>query len=438
MKKQITCKHKLTSFLFVLLLILSISLQSFATTSALTSQNEALPLTTASVNDIINMYSNTNSITYSIINTFPLESISGGSSYTLYQLNPYGYAILLDETQSLMEACYAKDSTFPVSVSNKGTIYYGGPGIYCVKSGDNYYNLATNTVLTSSELSGITLSETYVQNTQKQHYMSSTARSSQRASMSYSAGYDYFSSLTDFGLNTNGTCTVIAAQMLLNYYDNFINSGFIATQYDEGNGSSESFHQLLCDYVYGTNPQGGIFIHDASNGITNYLLETGLHYSLESEYSSPNNAVAKIIATLISGKPAIASMSQAYNAPWEHSVLVYSVTFDSANPVPTAVLTMNMGWKNSGSQYLSYVASASWFYECGYLSNNSSIHTMNAWEDVNTLYHTRSCSSCSFTEKGFHCDVWDSVNRRCTLCPRMGTCVFVSQGYSGTPTLNPQ
>ena len=429
MRKQLTHKHKPAFILLALLLVFSILLPTFATTSALNTQYEVDTITTSKICEVINTYSNTNSITYSIINAFPLQSISGGTSYTLYQLSPYGYAILLNETQSLMEACYVRNSVLPVDINSDYTIYYGGPGIYCVKQGNEFYNLANDSVLASAELSEIVQMEDYVQNAQKEYYslnvQTNTTRGNQRSTFTYSAGYDYFSSLNDFGINENGTCTVIAAQMLLSYYDNYVDDDFIAAQYEEGAGSSEAFHQLLCDYAYGSNAQGGIYIHEAASGITNYLHDRHFHYSLESEYSSRDNAISQIIITLGSGKPVIASMGTHLNAPWNHSVLVYSVNFDSTNPIGSAVLTMNLGTKDGSANQRAYVASASWFYECGYLANNTGTHEMGEWIDLNSIYHIRICDDCSFTEKGLHYESWSIPKQRCTVCPRTGSCANI-------------
>lgn len=429
MSKQPIHKHKPSAILLAFLLFLSVSLPIFAASSARYTQYEVDVINTINACDVINTYSNSNSITYSITNSFPLQSISGGTSYTLYELSPYGYAILLNETQSLMEACYVRDSVLPVDIDKEHTIYYGGPGVYCVKQGNAFYNLANNRFIASSDLSDVVQKENYVQNTQKEYLLltakSSTTRGNQRSNFTYSAEYSYFSNLNDFGVNENGTCTIIATQMLLNYYDNYVDDDFIAAQYEEGNGSSEAFHQLLCDYAYGSNAQGPIYIYEAAPGITSYLHDRKFHYSLESENSSQDDAISKMIITLGNGKPVIASMGTHLDAPWDHSVLVYSVTFDSAAPVESAVLTMNLGVKDAGADYRSYVASASWFYECGYLTNNAGVHEMSEWIDQNSIYHIRTCYDCSFVEKGLHYESWNVAKQRCTVCPRRGSCANI-------------
>lgn len=60
-------------------------------------------------------------------------------------------------------------------------------------------------------------------------------------------------------------------------------------------------------------------------------------------------------------------MKKSLGAEWNHSVVVYRAVFDQANPLGTATLQMHCGWKDDTS-HRSFVASISWFYECGYIT----------------------------------------------------------------------
>ncbi|MBO5323083.1 MAG: C39 family peptidase [Oscillospiraceae bacterium] len=384
-----------------------------------------------SINDIINRYS-TNDVLYEVTNQHPLYSFANQAEYTLYELSPYGYAILLNETQSLMEACYAIGSTSPINISTDEVVYYGGPGIYCKYEDGQYYNYATNAYLSESESIAVANKEFNAKSIQLQaiNILTTRAKPGLPTLPNYieaTVGRSYFANLSDYGHNANGTCTVIAAQMLLNYYDNYSNDAFISAQYEQGSGSSEAFHQLLNNYVYGTGEQGGIFIRNAKQGVTDYLIDQGLHYSLESIHTSQTSAINKIITTLRSGHPAIASMGTNCGADWDHSVLIYSVTYEESDPTSTAVFTMNMGWDTSDQQYREYVASASWFYECGYLVNNGYSHSMNSWTEYDNLFHARSCASCDYVEYARHSVNGNDVLNRCIVC-----------GYSGITGITPQ
>lgn len=186
---------------------------------------------------------------------------------------------------------------------------------------------------------------------------------------SHSVAYDYFRFLEKFGENESGTCTVLAAAILLGYYDNYVDEDFVPMQYEDGNGTTEAFHQLLNLYVYGTSPLGGILIRDAVPDINAYLTNQMVLATMVSEYTSQTSAINSMINNLASGAPVIASMGIDYGAAYNHTVLIYSVSYYNGDPTGTAAVTMHMGWHDSDDEgpYKAYVATAGWFYECGYL-----------------------------------------------------------------------
>lgn len=382
--------------------------------------------TSYSTTEIINLYKGNRETIYTVQSTVPLLGLSQDSTYTLYLLNPYGYVILLDETMSFMEGCYSEDIGLDIFSTTQSPIYYGGPGVYCVVEDNNYYNLATNSYLSSEEVDMITTIESQVSSSLAYQFggaspqTASVATATSGTSTTYSVAYDYFSSHTDFGYNVYGTCTVIAAQMLLNYYDNYVNDAFIPTNMESGNGSSHAFHNHLNSYVYGSEEWGGIHIQDAAPGINAYLLDEGLHYGIKTIYLPQETVLSKIVSTLQGGKPIIASMGRNYGAWWNHSVLIYSVTYKTEAPTLDAVYTMNMGWRGFLSRRPEYKASASWFYACGYMEDYSATHTLSSWTESDSCYHTRECLSCDYYEISMHSDAWDSRLNKCLKCGRTG------------------
>ena len=109
-----------------------------------------------------------------------------------------------------------------------------------------------------------------------------------------------------------------------------------------------------------------------------------------------------------------------YGAKWDHSVLIYSVTYTTAMPTLDAVYTMNMGWRGLFTKKPEYKASASWFYACGYMEDYSVTHTLGRWTDADSCYHIRECSDCDYSESSMHADSWDSNRKRCLKCTRTG------------------
>ena len=389
---------------------------------------------TANLTEVINAYSN-KEIVYSISAQKSLKSLSSGEyEYTLYALSPYGYAILYDATGNLLEACYAEGAEAPIDVTSSVVYYYGGPFVYCTYEDGIFTNSYDGEVLTEdilSEASSVEASVKAVQNTVSARSASNRASTiSTRSLTTYSVQPSYFANLTrHFGINENGTCTVLAASILFGYYDNYVNDNFVASEYENGVGTTRFFHELLNDYVYGFSEEGGIFITDALDGLNNYLYTRDVCAHMNSERASQSDAISQIIISLQQGDPVIASMGTTYDADWDHTVVIYSASFYQSDPIGTACFTMHMGWHNSSEveSETEFVASASWFYECGYLdvyeghnygpyvytsshrkktcSNCDHIvtesHTYGEWTRT-PIRHSRTCSVCGYTQLGVH------------------------------------
>ena len=164
-----------------------------------------------------------------------LKDFNGDYAYTLYELQPFGYAILLNSTNGLLEACYSKGAYIPFDMSKNAQYYYGGPGTYCMLEEKSFVNLYDGSLLSSDVLRQLSDLQNIVQDYEikkaasqlhdvKDNSQEKAAATSTISSYVYQS---YFSSLVDYGLNLNGTCTVIAAQMLLGYYDYYINDYFL-------------------------------------------------------------------------------------------------------------------------------------------------------------------------------------------------------------------
>lgn len=405
-------------------LILSCVL-AFSSLFALSVTADAMD--TANLTEIINAYSNKD-IVYSISAQKPLKSLSScKNEYTLYALSPYGYAILYDATGNLMEACYAEGAEAPIEVSSSEVYYYGGPFVYCTYADGVFTNTYDGEVLTAevlSEASSVEASVKSVQSASLSRSVSNRASTvSTRSLTTYSVQPSYFSNLTtQFGENLNGTCTVVAAAILFGYYDNYVNDNFVATLYEDGVGTTEEFHQLLNDYVYGASSQEGIYIHDALPGLNSYLNTRNVCAVMNSEYSSKTAAINQIISSLQQGHPVIASMATLYGADWDHTVVIYSTNFDSSDPVGTACFQMHLGWYDDGvgRSETEFVASASWFYECGYINVFDS-HNYSPYTSISTSSHQSVCSNCNHRITAFHeMTPWNRTSkhhsRSCTVC----------------------
>lgn len=244
-----------------------------------------------------------------------------------------------------------------------------------------------------------------------------------------SVGASYFSQLNDHGTNRNGTCTVLAAAMLLGYYDHNICDQYIADQYvtqassTSSAGTTEAFHQLLCDYVYGDNAQGAIFISEALTGLNAYLDSRSLPVSfISNSVHNVRTTQNKIVSLIEHDHPAIASYFELYGATANHTMVVYgykyteyndgNISIDAINNnssnstdainYDTLMFRVHCGW-GSGNNDVYY--SSSWYSQYGYITDCSESgthyqvfekHTINNYHSGNYHYYQRKhvCCSC--------------------------------------------
>lgn len=351
--------NRVISLFLVLVLVMSFPICNSAAALRYTDLEEIVAT--------INRYSFSSDNEYTIVDSIPMRSfVDNLEQYTLYILAPYGYAILYNETNGFMEGCY-KQNTFVEQLESQTTYYYGGPGNYYVYDGELYHSLITGDILELAEIQFIANSEENVHANEAAQFDAATVSPYGFIDNDREVVVEesYFSTLVEHGYNENGTCTVLAAAILLGYYDEFVDDNYVATRFRDGKGTHESFHQHLNDYVY-TGAQEGIYIREALTGINSYLADTGINERMYSIYSSQGRAVNKVISMLESERPVIASMGTAYGATWDHTVVVYGAVYNTTTgAMPSAVFQVHMGW---GQGHTSEVVNANWFYECGYIA----------------------------------------------------------------------
>lgn len=348
----------------LLSIVLFISQKNIVQADVDYSQDEKIEV----IETIINQNSFDDNNTYKIVDSYLLRSfVNDEELYTLYILKPYGYAIIYNETNSFMEGCYDKDAELVSLIQNGGICYYGGPGNYYVYESSKHTNLLTDVVIVEEDIQKIQQVETAVHNREKEKsaVLQSASGMARGTSITHVIEEAYFTGLEEYGTNVNGTCTVLATCILFGYYDEFINDSYVWDQHRYGDGTNEAFHQYLCNKVYGSSAQGGIFIRDALSGFNAYLAEHGRSERVYSEYSSQSAAAKKVMNRLLAGKPVVASMATVYGASYNHTVVVFGMIYDNATGLSTGTATFRVqtGWH--GTRIMS--ASSSWFYECGYI-----------------------------------------------------------------------
>lgn len=346
---------------------------------------------------LVNAYADTD-VTFSISNAKSLKNTKGDIAYTLVALSPYGYAIFNNSNMILVEACFENDSKVPICMDDELELFYVGPTTFAVKEAGKYVSIENNIVISDQSILYASAFENKICSAENYslYYGSESQIQASGSPIFYSksVGGNYFPNLNDFGKNSNNTCTVLAASILLGYYDYKIHDSYIDSKYTtsasstSSAGTTEGFHQLLCNYVYGEGEQGGIFISKAASGINSYLRSRSLPVSIE--YNSTHSVRTtqnKVISQIEKGRPLIASFSKAYGGDANHSVVVYgysytspgSIEFNSINPqannvnYDTLMFRVHYGWHDQ-SRY-SLLLSSSWFYQCGYITDCSETGT---------------------------------------------------------------
>ncbi len=372
------------------MLVLVIVSLVFIVPGSMMSIDEEEVILNVDAQSVINRHNPDDDVNYTIVSQRALVDFDG-AEYTYYKLAPSGYVILFDETNSLMEGCYDYE-LYPVAKYSSEVLYYGGPGVLCAQEDNQFVNIINGSICDASAVYEIKNVQASVKNESIQALKnknlqigiqnSSIPTSLQNeTTVEYSAGEEYFSELTDFGSNRKGTCTVLAAAILLGYYeevegDEF--NGYAGTNHVTSNGgTTELFHQYLNNYVYGFEPQGGIFMADASIGFNHYLADQGLSKSFE-VFSTKSIAIQKVEETLSGGSPIAVSIGTNHGASMNHSLIAYKIEYDSLG---SATLTCHVGWHYPNpdlgvNDVCRFTFPITWVYNSMRIGNSTTVHNL--------------------------------------------------------------
>lgn len=366
---------------------------------------------------VINYYSNSDTI-FTIDDSRQLKSFSTDEDqYTLYSLKPYGYAILFNDNNSLMEACYQEGDTSPITFSDSLTYYYAGPMSYFLRDGDNFVDITNKHILTEDDISVIQAAEGRVVALERANAVTSADLRS--STVNYNVNQSYFQNLLNFGNNANGTCTVIAISILLRYYDYFINDNYVSTIYQNGTGTTEGFHQHLNSFIFDPGETAhALKIRDVGPNINEYLGTRGVNTFFDSDFaafSNTNRIVDAIISILAANKPVVASMSTYHGGTWDHTVVVYGVTYNSSDKYGTAAYHIHTGWPGSPEFPRLATVSASWFYEYGSLECAYANHQYTNYAQYTHSHHLVMCD-CAAQYTQAHSFIQTALGNKCTKC----------------------
>lgn len=200
-----------------------------------------------------------------------LYNFDQSSDYVYVEFKNTGYAVFLKETMELLEFSPTGKLCYPEIMSFK---YYGGPGSYYYKRNNYFVDAMTNEQFYVSETKAyayasdiretlkynynmrkekqnIQFDYSFAQNDMSQSQQGKTESLENCASVNSSPPYDrnnlihmdmgtfipnyrYFLSDPMFGVNSTGTCSAVATQLLLSYHNYYSDRRIIADKYLNG------------------------------------------------------------------------------------------------------------------------------------------------------------------------------------------------------------
>lgn len=377
-----------------------------------------------------------------------LKSPDDSDDFVIVEFKQRGYAVFYKETMELLEYCPDEKSPY-----NKGAkkSYYTGPGGYYTKETDGYRHTLSNELTVIEDPASVsqavrdlfdspedlqtTNSESIesVENIERNDevhtgtVLNGTIDSGSPEILPDTNG-TYIKNAWYFMNNPrhytgddaendntpkskNGTCTVIASQLLLGYHNYFSDRRIIPTIDPDGSktefisdsfgalhlkedrnalGTQDKFYEKLAKHIV-NNPIGQS-LGDAKSGITDYLksstpidcysnIHLNVQLSLLSDSLRPH-----IVEEINNNRPLLIGMNGMKVDSW-HVVVCYGYR----NYQNSFGYIVHYGW---GSQYTHAWTNASWYIHCLTMAtSHRHSHQFNGG-----AYHEMKCTICGQTE----------------------------------------
>lgn len=279
---------------------------------------------------------------YHITTSIPINSFTSGKSYILYSFAPNGYAIY-DEVSGVVEEMML-DTKNPYSDVKGEKLLYGGPMNYIAEINGKLISISDNKELREEDVKVVTdMEQATVKNRAEMRAIPTTVNIRNMSSSSY-----FTSQLGDrFGNNTSGTCTHIACAIMLGFYNYYVNTQFVPTAYENGCGTTESFHVLLQSYL-GSGPSG---LANAANGLDSYF--SSIYFTSPQVYydiGNHNTVFTRVYNNVYNNRPTVVAMFKSYNpdCTMNHSVVAYGYREElHGQELTSAAYFVHNGWHST-------------------------------------------------------------------------------------------
>lgn len=336
-------KHKgfrlLALMMAFLLLFSSMHLGASAaeTYQNLRSENEAITYVEDYANDVSGGKEK-----YHVATSISINSFTPGKSYILYSFVPNGYAIY-DEVSGVVEEMMLGTQNPYADVKGE-KLLYGGPMNYIVEVNGKLMSISDNKELQEEDIKVVTdMEQATVKNRAEMRAIPTTVNNRYMSSSSY-----FTSQLGDrFGTNTSGTCTHIACAIMLGFYNHYVNTQFVPTAYENGCGTTESFHILLQSFL-GASPSG---LANAANGLNSYF--SSIYFTSPHAYydiGNHNTVFTRVTNNVYNNRPTVVAMFEFYNTncTMNHSVVAYGYREELyGHELTSAAYYVHNGWHST-------------------------------------------------------------------------------------------
>lgn len=174
---------------------------------------------------------------YSVEETVSLSDFAG-NQFTMYRLNPVGYAIY-DHNNNFIEGSYQCNS--PYDAYDDGTFYYVGPTCYYVQDENGILDIKEGITYSLSQMKGGTYAlRPNIELEQMRSSVSTNAYPSPVSGKSTTYNdftvindYNFFRKMSKIPQYGTNTCALVAISILLSYCDTFYNDAFVPENYVE-------------------------------------------------------------------------------------------------------------------------------------------------------------------------------------------------------------
>ena len=145
----------------------------------------------------------TSTADFSLRSLRQLKNTQGHEAYTLLELNPYGYAVILNGSGMLLEACLTEDSVLPFTERDKTEYSYVGPSQFAYETNLGLVLVQSSTLLSEEAIQSVRLFEESAQaaagSAAASDGLSVSAASPSLQSYIKTVGGSYFPSLNNHG-----------------------------------------------------------------------------------------------------------------------------------------------------------------------------------------------------------------------------------------------